>query len=550
MRLIGLCAAALAGLAVGDLVPLDAARLVVTALLGLLGALLARRAPAWRLLALAACAAALGAARASSAAAEGPGPPGSIASLATSLGGPRAAIESGVRGYLPEPQASLGLGVLLGGAGGLDAATRLDLQRSGLAHLVAIDGLKQVLVAATLGGLSARLLGPRLGAAPTLAGIVGYTLLTGSHPSAVRAGLMVGLATLASLGGRLADPLTSVLLAAVAMASLQPRVLLDVGLQLSVSATLGIILLWPRLRRRLARLPRWVAEPVGLTLAVTLATLPVMLSTFQVVSLVSPLAHIVALPLLSAVLVSTALLAAASPLAPLAVIVAWAAWAPTTLLVLVIRFFGAWPAASVSTGRLAPPAALCLAAALLGWGIWGLPELAAARLALGRRRARLGRRGAPAACLGVLLAVRAALALVRPDGQLHVERLALARGEAVFIRGPTGRAVLVVAGRADAPSLVQQLGARLAVWEHKLDAAVQVGAEPERALALALERYPADERIVVTRADGHRRVDLGGGVALELSGADGRAAISHSPPSGWVATSTLTTSGARPGSAG
>src|SRR5919202_5383889 len=399
MGLIGICAAALAGLAAGALVRLDASRLVATALLGLLGALLARRRPAWRLLALATCAATLGAARASIFAAEGP-EPGSVNSLA----GLRAGIESGVRRYLPEPQASLGLGVLLGGAGHLDVAMRLDLQRSGLAHLVAIDGLKQVLVATALGGVSARLIGPGLGALPTLAGIVGYTLLTGSHPSAVRAGLMVGLATLASLGGRLADPLTSVLLAAVAMASLQPRVLLDVGLQLSVSATLGIILLWPRLRRRLARLPRWVAEPVGLTLAVTLATLPVMLSTFQVVSLVSQMAHIVALPLLSAVLVSTALLAAASPVAPLGVIVAWIAWLPTTLLVVVIRFFGGWPAAAVSTGRPPPLASLCLAAGLLAWGLWGLPELQAARLALLRRRAGLRGGRAPVACVGVLLA--------------------------------------------------------------------------------------------------------------------------------------------------
>src|SRR5919204_378789 len=96
----------------------------------------------------------------------------SVVSLTADAGG---ATEGGVRRYLPEPQASLALGVLLGGSGHLDARMRLDLQRSGLAHLVAIDGLKQVLVAAALGGLSSRLLGPRFGALPTLAGIAAYT---------------------------------------------------------------------------------------------------------------------------------------------------------------------------------------------------------------------------------------------------------------------------------------------------------------------------------------------------------------------------------------
>ena len=638
MGLIGICAAALVGLAAGDLVRLDASRLVAAATAALIGAALGWRKPAWRLVALVTCAAALGAARASTAAGDGlgalafvgglsssapagrpMGPPSMASSVASLIADARGAIDSGVRRYLPEPQASLALGVLLGGSGHLDAAMRVDLQRSGLAHLVAIDGLKQVLVAATLGKLSARLIGPFFGALPMLVGIAAYTLLTGGHPSAVRAGLMVGLATLGSLAGRVSDPLTGLLVAVVLMAAVQPRALLDLGLQLSFSATLGIVLLWPRLGRRLRRVPRWIAEPVGLTLAVSLATLPLMVSTFQVVSLVSPLAHVVALPLLSAVLVTTALLAAASPLAPLGVILGWLAWLPTTLLVVVIRFFGGWPAAAVSTGRPPPLASLCLAAGLLAWGLWGLPELQAARLALMRRRgsnrgwslppvsgvaspAAVRRWGAPAACIGALLAARGVLAVVGPDGQLHVHRLALARGEAVFIRGPTGRTVLLVRGPAEAPSLVREVAGHLALWEHKLDAAVQLDAGSGTALALTLNRYPADRRLVLIpqeqrqvgagaesraqrqvtqganddhprvgsgeRADDQRtveggganederqvhlagpneddaEVDLGGGAVLEVSRPDGRVWLRYARP-----TSDPTTSGARPGSA-
>jgi len=49
-----------------------------------------------------------------------------------------AAAQAGIHAYLPEPQASLAAGVLLGGTGGLDPDVRLQLQRSGLAHVVAI----------------------------------------------------------------------------------------------------------------------------------------------------------------------------------------------------------------------------------------------------------------------------------------------------------------------------------------------------------------------------------------------------------------------------
>ena len=433
----------------------------------------------------------------------------------------RASAAAGIRRYLPEPQASLSAGLLLGGTGQLDADFRMQLQRSGLAHLVAIDGYKQVIVAAALGGVSVRLLGAQLATLAILLGIAGYTLLTGAHPSAVRAALMVGLATLAALTGRVADPLTSLLLAAVAMAALEPRILLDVGLQLSLSATLGIILLWPRLRRRLRGITSFVAEPAGLTLAVTLATLPVTLSNFQSVSLVSPLAHILAVPLLPVALASTALLAAVSSVAPLASAIAWLAWLPSTLMVEIIRVLGSLPGAALSTGRLPALAALGLAAGLLAWGLWGLPEardlrVCLAGLSLSRRYA------VPALGVSTSLVAIGMLQLVRPDGRVHVHALSVGRGEAVLIRGPTGRTALVVGGRVDSGMLASQVADHLAVWEHKLDSVVRLDSAAEAGLGLTLARYPADRRINAPAEDD--RIDLGGGAALDVyaNGADGQ----------------------------
>ena len=226
----------------------------------------------------------------------------------------RAAAQAGIRRYLPEPQASLSAGVLLGGSGRLDADFRLQLQRSGLAHVVAIDGFKQVVVAAVLGAVAVRVLGPRPGSGAGPAWHRGLHAADRRPSGRGRAALMVGLAILAARTGRLADSLTSVVVAATLMAAVEPRILLDVGLQLSLSATLGIVLLWPRLRPRLKGVPRLIAEPAGLTLAVTLATLPITLGVFQLVSLVSPVAHILAVPLLPLVLVSAAVLALVSPI--------------------------------------------------------------------------------------------------------------------------------------------------------------------------------------------------------------------------------------------
>jgi competence protein ComEC len=551
MTLIGLSAAALLGIAIADLTQPRVAPLVVAATLALAAAGLTWRRKRWRMLALLACAAALGAARGSlgDEVSHDPAPPeaatasgvlGAVAPL-------RSAAQAGIYAYLPEPEASLAAGVLLGGSGHLDAAFRADLQRSGLGHLLAIDGFKQVVVAASIGGLARRLIGPRLALLPSLGAIAGYTLLTGAHPSAVRAALMVTLAGLGSLSGRVADPLTSLGVALLGMSAFEPRVLLDLGLQLSLSATLGIVLLWPVLRRklRLYMLPRWLSEPIGLSLAVTLACLPIMLHTFQLVSLASPLAHVVAVPLLPAVLLGATLLgiAAAAPVPGLASAAAWLAWLPTSLLAGIIQLFGSLPGAAIATGRLSPPGALLMAGALLLVGIWHMPELRELRLDWKRVQFRHRLKLAPLGVAGACLLTAATLHALRPDSQLHIEPLGVPRGQAVFVRGPTGRTALAVLGSTDATALAALVSEHMAVWEHRLDTVVVLDARSSTALGPTLERYPAAQ--LVDGRGGQVELQVGGGQRVWFSAVDGRLSVESAEE----ARSAPTTSVARPESA-
>ncbi|HEY2592441.1 MAG TPA: hypothetical protein VGK33_00920, partial [Chloroflexota bacterium] len=162
MTVVLLCAAALVGLAVTDLThPLAVAPWLLAAVLAGSAAALVRRQPAWRSVALMACALSLGTARGSIASPLvwplATAPPDAAAMLA----GTRQLAGDRISSYLPEPQASLATGVLLGGSGHLDRAFRRDLVRSGLSHLVVIDGFKQVVVAAAIGALATRCLGAR-----------------------------------------------------------------------------------------------------------------------------------------------------------------------------------------------------------------------------------------------------------------------------------------------------------------------------------------------------------------------------------------------------
>jgi ComEC/Rec2-related protein len=462
----------------------------------------------------------------------------------------RTAAIASIQRQLPEPQASLAAGVLLGGSGRLDAEFRGQLQRSGLAHIVAIDGYKQVLVTAAVSAAAVHLIGRRFAAAPIVLGIIGYTVLTGARPSAIRAGLMVGMANVAGVVGRLPDSLTSLLVAAVLMVGFEPDVLLDVGFQLSFTATLGLILLWPRLRRLLRGVPPIIGEPAGITFTVTIATLPVMLCVFQSVSLISPLAHIVAMPLLPPVLLATVLLPLTERVPILNAAMVWLAWLPSTALAEITRVSGDLPGAALSTGQLPPAAAVGLGLLLLGWGLLEMPEAADVRARLRtlatERKALLAQAALVAAGglgLGLLLITRA-------DGQLHTEHLHVAPGQAILIRTPTGRTALVAGGRVNAQAMAGEVAERLPLWEHGLGLVVMLDDAVEPRLRLMLERYPAEQLIVAY----NERIELGGGAALDtyagtsaaISSQDGwlRLIGNPPPPPGYELRSGPTTSAA------
>ena len=92
-----------------------------------------------------------------------------------------------------------------------------------------------------------------------------------------------------------------------------PPVLWDVGFQLSLLATAGPRLVRRADRGRLRRWPAWIREPVALTVAAQLTTLPVILVNFERLSPVAPLSNVLVVPL-----VPIAMLASASA--------SWAGW--------------------------------------------------------------------------------------------------------------------------------------------------------------------------------------------------------------------------------
>lgn len=395
----------------------------------------------------------------------------------------RSALARAVDGALAEPAASLVSSLTFAIPRPLPPALTTALRDSGLAHMLATSGLKVVLIAGLVGSLLAALATPpRLRLLLTASAVGGYILLCGASPASIRSAAMAATGWALYGTGRSADPLPLLAAAAAAMLMVEPELARDVGFQLSFLGTLGILLFAAPIAGWL-RGPRLLREPFAVTLAAAAVTLPVMASTFGVVSLVGPLANALAVPLLAPLLVCGGVGAAASLLwPPLGVIPLQVAGALASLIGDIATWAAGLPLAALHVSGWTPATTAAEAAAVLAAiGAWHVargrrrlgsqPLLdtvmpAAPRISGGRAPARPRRRlsrpvAAAMSCAAAALAGSLLfLAANRPDGRLHVAVLDVGAARAVLVRTATGDRALVDGG-ADPQTLLAALGPAL-----------------------------------------------------------------------------------------
>jgi competence protein ComEC len=199
----------------------------------------------------------------------------------------------------PEPESGLLLGLLIGARRGLPDLIREQFVRTGTSHVMAVSGFN---IAIFIGGLSglAFFFGRKFTLFISFITIAVFVILVGPSGSVLRAAGM-GYAMLLAINiGRLYFPLNIMLLVAGAMTLINPRILFwDVGFQLSLAATVGIILVYPLAKLYLdTKLKAVLFGPLVITLAATLFTLPLTLWQFEQLSVVGPVANVLLAPVI------------------------------------------------------------------------------------------------------------------------------------------------------------------------------------------------------------------------------------------------------------
>lgn len=331
--------------------------------------------------------------------------------------GPLFAVGNAVRGRVASvipgrsPAEGLVSGFLIGDTSNVPPRDLDALRRSGLTHFVAVSGSNVALFLAGWWLLTSPLgRGSRRRFAIGLVGLAVFVVVTRWEASVLRAATMAGLILGGAATGIVIDGWMALGGAAGLLLLASGNLALDVGFQLSVAATAGIMV---GAGAAGDRRPRWAWTVLAAAVSAQIAVLPILLWHFGSIPLLSPVANLLAAPLVTV----------ATIVGALSVVTGWPLLVTISstvagVVLAIARLAAAWP-------QLGPPAVL-----LVG---------ATGAIAINRRLRPVVTLAAALALAAVTLAPA-----ISPSGAT-VTVLDVGQGDAILVRSQ-GRVALIDGG--------------------------------------------------------------------------------------------------------
>ncbi|HJU64068.1 MAG TPA: DNA internalization-related competence protein ComEC/Rec2, partial [Gemmatimonadaceae bacterium] len=331
--------------------------------------------------------------------------------------------------------APLARALLIADQRSIDPAMRERFAAAGLVHMLSISGLHVALIAAAVQLLCLALrLSRTTASATTMVITAGYVAVIGVPAPALRAGVMLGVAAMSRFIQRPTSPWSGLAIGAAAPL-VNPHTMLDLGYQLSVAGMAGLIGSGALARRWIApRWSGWRAQAASIALAsvvTTVVTAPLVAWNFGRLSLVSPVANLIATPLVAGAQPALFLAMLAGPLPEVSRFLADAVHPVLRLLDTIAAYGASLPFASTS---IAPTrtAALLAGAATVGLLVACVTHFPARALIF--------------TLATLTTATWLPLAPAR-SGEVELHMIDVGQGDAVALRTPRGRWVLFDAGR-------------------------------------------------------------------------------------------------------
>ncbi len=300
---------------------------------------------------------------------------------------------------LPEPQASLAVGILLGLKASIPDEVYNAFSTNGTTHILVISGWHLTIVATLFATIARQL---RLGRAQTffvsLTSIWVYALFVGATVAVIRAAIMASLAVLAQATARRTHRWTSLFVACMVLTLHNPHALWSLGFQMSVLATASLFAFaepmqeWLRTIMRLEYLKKWlhirsaphnkkpeasshstwVIDTMAVTLAAQILALPIILYHFGNLSIIAPLANIVLVPVVPyAMMLGAIALIVGLICLPLGQLIApLIAWLPLAWMTEGTRLLAEIPWAAVQLPQFPLWLLISYYGIVTGWWLW------------------------------------------------------------------------------------------------------------------------------------------------------------------------------------
>ena len=218
-------------------------------------------------------------------------------------------IETKIDEYFENRYSSILKSMIVGNKDALDDDIKEDFINTGLIHILVISGL-HIGFCATIFIFVFKLFGLKLKYVYllTIPALFFYTLITGANPPAVRASIMASCVLLSFMLDR--EPLVynALALSALIILIINPQSLFTASFQLSFSATLGIVYLYPKFNGAFGKTKNNFLKNLWSIFCVTLsaqfALIPVLIFYFAKISAVSFVLNVFIVPVIPVIIIS------------------------------------------------------------------------------------------------------------------------------------------------------------------------------------------------------------------------------------------------------
>jgi competence protein ComEC len=408
----------------------------------------------------------------------------------------RESLSKSLSSTLPEPQASLAQGIILGSRNSIPDSLRTNLSITGTAHILAISGVNLTIVAGMLVTLGIWFFGRRHHIYIWLSLLIiwFYLLITGMQTSVIRAAIMASIFLIAELLGRQKNVLVALIFTAAIMVGINPRILFEVSFQLSFTAMMGLIFIAPILQNHMrkfvsrlfneinfaARVSIMILDSFCITLGAIIAVWPIIAYNFKIISIVGPLATVLIAPVLLPVIILGAITAIVGIFSlQVAQALGWGAWIFLSYMIILVNAFACLPFAVFTTGIIESNF-ICIYYSILAIIIWIIKEykrvIGAFKASLDKAKLGFDHLANNYARLPVKLIVITLLITAYsttfnlalwPDNNLHVSILDVGEGDSILIQN--GNQNILIDGGPSPQAVCLELSRKLTFWNRRLD---------------------------------------------------------------------------------